>query len=183
VADTHAGTPERIVPQSPERTLEVIEEHRPPVHFDEKRAQVHVYRILAHNPELLATWMPLCDFFMNSTQIEAYDREVIILRTGKHCGSDYEWAKHIVKTEAVGLSDADVEAIKDLDGRPGDGSWLDTLLTMADELHTTATITDDTLARLRTRYDDGQVLAALMMAGEYHMLAYAINGAGIVLEA
>jgi alkylhydroperoxidase family enzyme len=172
-----------IPPLSPEETLEIVQKGDPGVPFDERRSRALVYRTMGHNPALLNTWLPICDFFMNCSEISAFDRETLILRTGRHCDSEYEWAKHVIKADGVGLSEADVAAIHDVTTRPDDGSWLDTLLRLADELHATSTITDETFDRLSATYDNGQLMVAIMMVGEYHMLAYALNGARIFEEA
>jgi alkylhydroperoxidase family enzyme len=71
--------------------------------------RLNVYRVMAHRPELLRAWADLRDHVVVQT---AELSEVAILRTGHHMKSDYEWAHHVVRARALGMSDARIEGLR-----------------------------------------------------------------------
>jgi 4-carboxymuconolactone decarboxylase len=73
--------------------------------------RLNVYRTMAHHPALLSAWAPLRDHVVVQTALGRQFSEVVILRTGHHMGSAYEWAHHVSRGRAVGLSDARIAAI------------------------------------------------------------------------
>ena len=46
---------------------------------------------------------------------------------------------------------------------------------LADELHTTADVADETWATLASAYDERQLIELPMLAGQYHLVAYVCN--------
>ena len=52
---------------------------------------------------------------------------------------------------------------------------LDALLRMVDELHDTASISDETWAQLEKDYDRAQLVSLPMIVGAYHQVAYTFN--------
>lgn len=108
------------------------------------------------------------------------EREALILRTAHNCGSNYEWGIHAPKAPEVAISAEELAIIAgENDASGSEHAWLRTLLNLADELHTTADVSDATWAALTERLDDSQALTRLILVGQYHMLAYALNGARV----
>lgn len=149
--------------------------------FSERRADLAVYRVMANNPAALNAWLPLCDYFLETPGLDPRDREVLILRTGHVCGSAYEWEKHAPKALEVGLTEADLEAIVQPDPA-GLDDWSRTLVAFVDELHRDSTVSDATWAAVAGRLGDALAVTCLMLVGQYHLLAFTLNGAGIVAE-
>ncbi len=169
----------RLPLRSPEATAQAVTGQPVVAPFTERRANLAVYRAMAGNPEMLNAWLPLCDFFLVTPGMDPKDRETLILRTAHNCASVYEWGKHAPGAPGVGITAEELAAIG------GEGTaqgWLATLLAFADELHQTSTVTDQTWQALRERLDEQQALTCLMLVGQYHMLAFTLNGAGITAE-
>jgi hypothetical protein len=57
-----------------------------------------------------------------------------------------------------------------------------TLLRAADELHEHSKITDGTWASLADTHDERALLEIAMLVGHYHMVAFALNSAGVELD-
>jgi 4-carboxymuconolactone decarboxylase len=170
----------RLPLRTPEETTAAVTGEVSLAPFTERRAGLAVYRALAGNPDMLNAWLPLCDFFLETPGVDPRDREALILRTAHNTDSVYEWGKHADKAGAVGLSESDLSAIAGTG--PADDAWLATLLAFADELHTTSTVGDRTWAAVRERLDERQALTCLMLVGQYHMLAFTLNGAAITAD-
>ena len=113
------------------------------------------------------------------------DREIIIDRTCARCRCEYEWGVHVAFfAKRVGLTDEQVASIAH--GRSSDRCWSDErdrlLIETADALHDHADLTDDLWERLRPRFTDEELLDVVMLAGWYHAISYAANGAQVELE-
>lgn len=81
---------------------------------------LNVYRMMAHNPDLLRAWAPLRQHVVKDTSLGSERSEVVILRTGVRLGSEYEWAHHVSRARALGFSDARIAAIRAIpDGEDG----------------------------------------------------------------
>ena len=68
--------------------------------------RLNVYRVMAHQPDLLRAWAPLRQHVVLGGMLTETEKEIVILRTGYHWGSAYERAHHVVRGRLAGLSDA-----------------------------------------------------------------------------
>ncbi|MFO6453080.1 MULTISPECIES: carboxymuconolactone decarboxylase family protein [unclassified Aeromicrobium] len=152
-----------------------------PVEFPDRRSELAVYRLMANAPGALNAWLPLCDYFLETPGLEPRDREVLILRTGHRCGSAYEWLKHAPKAPEVGISPAELDALTH-DEPLGLDRWTRSLVTFVDELHDHATVSDSTWTTVVERLGPSLAVTCLMLVGQYHLLAFTLNGAGVVAE-
>ncbi len=73
--------------------------------------RLNVYRVMAHHPDLLAAWAPLRGHVVQGSALGQAFSEIVILRTGHRLGSAYEWAHHVSRARALGLSDARIASI------------------------------------------------------------------------
>lgn len=113
------------------------------------------------------------------------DREIIIDRTCARCHCEYEWGVHIAFfADRVGLTSGQVISLTH--GTASDPCWSDErdrlLIAAADALHDFAAVADDLWDRLAQHFSDEELLDLLMLAGWYHAISYAANGAKVELE-
>jgi len=73
---------------------------------------LNVYRVMAHNPELLAGWAPLRQHVVKDSTLGPERSELAILRTAHRLGSPYEWSHHVSRARALGFSDARIAAMR-----------------------------------------------------------------------
>jgi alkylhydroperoxidase family enzyme len=147
------------------------------------RANLNIYRTLAHHTDLYNRWSPLGQFILNGSSITPRHREIAMLRMGWLCQSPYEWSQHarIAKARA-GMTDAELRAIAE---GPAAANWSDldrAVIRMADELRYDAMISDATWADLRKGYSDRQVMELLFTAAQYQLVSMALNTLGVQLE-
>ena len=147
------------------------------------RADFNIYKTLAHHVDLYNRWSPLGQFVLNGSSLPPREREIVMLRMGWLCQSEYEWAQHarIGKAQA-GLTNEDVHRIAE---GPTAAGWSDferTLLRMVDELRYDTMISDATWTALRARYSDQQAIEALYTAAQYQLVSMALNSLGIQLD-
>jgi len=109
-------------------------------------------------------------------------RELLILRTGWLCHSEYEWGQHVLVGKAAGLTDAEIARIKEGPEAPGWQPFDAMLLRAADELHKSAFITDATWAALSRQYSTKQLMDTVFTVGQYTMVSMALNTFGVQLD-
>jgi 4-carboxymuconolactone decarboxylase len=147
------------------------------------RPDFNVYTTLAHHVDLYNRWSPLGRFVMDGSSLPPREREIVMLRMGWLCQSEYEWAQHarIGKAQA-GLSNEDIHRIAEGPTAAGWSEFERTLLQMVDELRYEAMISDGTWKALRTKYSVQQVMEALYTAAQYQLVSMALNSLGIQLD-
>src|SRR3954463_893815 len=141
----------------------------------------NIFDTLVRHPGLFRKWLPFGGKLL-AGKLPARDRELLILRTGWHCLSEYEWGQHVLIARSVGISDIEIDRVRE---GPESGDWdafERVLLTAADELHEHACISEATWAALAERYDERQLIELPMLIGHYHMLAFTLNSLGVQRE-
>ena len=119
---------------------------------------------------------------MRANSLTARDREILILRIGWLCNSEYEWAQHVRLGKAIGLTDDDIRRI--CAGPTAEGlSELDRLLLCAaDELRGDAMIGDATWKGLSKTYTQQQMMDVVFTVGQYNLVSMALNSFGVQLD-
>jgi alkylhydroperoxidase family enzyme len=142
---------------------------------------VNIYRTIARNPTAAAAMVNL-GRTLRGGRLSPREREVLILRTGWNCQSAYEFAQHRRAALAVGMDLDDVRRIQDGPGADGWEPFEAVLCRAADELHAEHGLTDATWAALAERYDEQQLIEAVMLVGYYHLVSFTLNALGVPLE-
>ena len=140
---------------------------------------LNIFTTLAHHPHLLKRWSTFGGVLLYRGELDPREREILILRTGWNCQSEYEWGQHTAIGLAAGLTEKEVDATT-LD--PAAVEWNDDdalLITAADELHAVSKVSDATWARLAQRYNKKQLIELCMVVGQYHLVAMTLNTLGV----
>jgi 4-carboxymuconolactone decarboxylase len=136
---------------------------------------LNLFRTIAHHDALLDRFRQIGSSLLSFGRLPDDEREVVILRTTAQCGAAYEWGVH----KTVFQSGADADALWRGDipgGRHG------VLARMCDELHDTATISDELWSELRAGWLDDQLVELVCLAGFYHLVSYACNAFDVERE-
>jgi alkylhydroperoxidase family enzyme len=108
-------------------------------------------------------------------------RELLIMRIGLLCRSEYEWAAHAPAGRRAGMTDADVQRV--IAGPDAEGNAAETaLLRAVDELYRDDVVSDATWTALSATLDAKQLLDVLITIGGYRMVSMALNTFGVQLE-
>ena len=73
---------------------------------------LNVHALMANHPPLLNAWWDLRNYSVNGGDLDQRQCELAILRIAVHVGSWYEWASHVDRGLACGLSLAEIERVK-----------------------------------------------------------------------
>jgi alkylhydroperoxidase family enzyme len=143
----------------------------------------NVFRTFARNPPADELRNAVGRHIRDETSLLPRNRQQLIMRVGVLCRSEYEWAAHSRIGRQVGLGDGDVVRVVAGPSAPG-GSPLETaLLRAADELYRDDVIGDATWDALARELSEKQLLDLLLTVGGYRSATYAINSAGVQLDA
>jgi 4-carboxymuconolactone decarboxylase len=144
---------------------------------------IDVFQTCLRNVELCRNWMTFTNYILSTRiSITQRDRELLILRIGYLCRSDYEWAQHAALGLKLGLTQEELTRITQGPDAPGWSAADVALLRATDELHRDQHISDATWARLRERFDDRQMMDIIFTVGQYTMVSMFLNSAGVQLE-
>ncbi|MHB8234190.1 MAG: carboxymuconolactone decarboxylase family protein [Solirubrobacteraceae bacterium] len=161
--------------------LRPILEATPPG-FDVRLGDNNIFPTLARHEQLFRAWLPFGGFLLGRGVLGARERELLILRTGFNCSSDYEWGQHVRIAESLGMGSEEIANVAAGPDAPGWSPTDATLLRAADELHEHSKIADDTWASLAETHDEQALLEIAILVGHYHMVAFALNSAGVQLD-
>lgn len=151
--------------------------------FDRDGVIFNVYSTMANHPELARDWLVFASHVLRRSTLPERDREILILRIGWLCKSEYEWAQHVRIGKTVGLTDEDIQHIMDGPGAKGASDHDRLLLQATDELHKDAFVSDATWAALSKTYDTKQMMDLVFAVGEYNLVSMALNSFGVQLDA
>lgn len=136
----------------------------------------NIYRTLAYHPAMVRHWLEFADALRFEAKLPTRDRELLILRTGVNCHCEYEWGQHVQYAKNGGVSEEELHALLE----PVEMyRWPENerlLLLAADQLHTTSEIDDEVWAGLTTFYGEDELIEAVMLVGQYHLVSYVLNG-------
>jgi 4-carboxymuconolactone decarboxylase len=141
----------------------------------------NIFTTLVRHPGLFRRWLPFGGKLL-SGKLPPRDRELLILRTGWRCRSEYEWGQHVLIGREVGLTDEEIRRIQTGPDAPGWSEAEVRLLRAVDELHDDAGISDATWAALTDHYDEPQLIEVPMVVGHYHLVAFTLNSLGVQRE-
>jgi alkylhydroperoxidase family enzyme len=141
----------------------------------------NVFRTFARNPPADALRNAVGRHIRDETSLMPRHRQLLIMRVGVVCRSEYEWAAHSRIGRQVGMNDADVARI--IAGPTSPGDALETrLLRAVDELNRDNAVADDTWTALEATLTLPQLLDTLITVGGYRSATFAINSAGVQLD-
>jgi 4-carboxymuconolactone decarboxylase len=142
----------------------------------------NIFATLVRHPGLFRHWLPFGGKLLGG-RLPPRDREILVLRTGWRCRSEYEWGQHVLIGRAAGLGDDDLDRIRQGPDAAGWDPFESALVRAVDELHDDACVSDATWAVLAERYDERQLIEVPMLVGHYHLVSYTLNSLGVQREA
>jgi len=146
------------------------------------RRVLNIFRTLAHHPKLAKRWLVFANHILAKNSLPPRERELVILRIGWLCRSEYEWAQHAVIGAREGLRDDEILRIAAGPDAPG---WSDAdraLLRATDELARDAFVSDATWRALERFLSTQQLMDLVFTVGEYNLVSMALNTFGVQLD-
>lgn len=146
---------------------------------------LRLFRTLYVHEQLASRMRPLGAGILGSkAKVPALLREVMIHRTCALTGAEYEWGVHVVGF-AMPLGFTEQQLYSTVHGHFSDPCWEPAqanVFRLADELHSTSTISDELWQALASELDEDQILELIVTAGWYHAISYVCNGVRVQPE-
>ncbi|WP_067470600.1 carboxymuconolactone decarboxylase family protein [Nocardia amamiensis] len=140
----------------------------------------NIFTTLAHHPDLLHRWLVFGRHVLAGSTLPARERELVILRTGWRCGSEYEFAQHRKLGEEAGLTRPEIDKVA---SEATDWPERDLVLLRAtDQLVATHTVDDSLWAALGRDWTLQQVLDIVFAVGQYTLVSTALNTFQVALD-
>ena len=141
-------------------------------------------RVWARHPPLGQEIASVAGFLLGRGQVDAPDRELLILRTCALAGAEYEWGVHADGyAPRSGLSESTIEATACTPTE--DPAWSERerlLLRLVDQAETSADVSDPLWSELASIWTEAQLLELLLIAGFYRFIALAVRATRTPLE-
>jgi 4-carboxymuconolactone decarboxylase len=143
---------------------------------------LNIYKTLAHHPKMAEKFFTFGGYILRESTLPPREREILILRIGWLCQSEYEFGQHTRVGKSVGLTSEEIYRITEGPDAPGWDPFDATLIRAVDELHYHAFISGTIWNNLAKRYDEKQLMDLVMTVGEYNMVSMFLNTMGVQLE-
>lgn len=140
----------------------------------------HIFTTLARHRRLFRPWLRFAGALMPGGRLPRADSELLILRVAHTTGSAYEWSQHERLALTAGLTQAEVERVREGAEASGWSERQSLLLRATDELHSHRVISTETWGRLRPLLSDAELIELCMLVGHYEMLAMTLNSLAVV---
>ena len=142
----------------------------------------NIFTTLANHPKLFEKYMGMSTYIARESTLPRREREILILRIGWLCRSEYEFGQHTLAGKSAGLTDEEIKRITEGPKAPGWVPFDATLLQAVDELHADTFITDATWNALAKRYNQQQLMDLVATVGQYNLLSMYLNSFGVQLD-
>ncbi len=107
-------------------------------------AELKVFQVLLLHPRLARAVNDLLATLLFDARLAARLRELAIMRIGWLCGCDYEWAQHWRIARGLGVSEADLLAVREGPSHPSFGPSEQAVLAATDEIVTSGSLSPGT---------------------------------------
>ncbi len=143
----------------------------------------HLFTTLGRHRRLFRAWLSFASRLMPFGVLPRRESELVILRVAHLRQCRYELEHHARLGARAGLSEADIERVKEGPDAEGWSARERLLLRAADELHRTQDISDALWSELGRELDEEERIELVMLAAHYEMLATTIRALRIQPDA
>jgi 4-carboxymuconolactone decarboxylase len=142
---------------------------------------LNVFRMVAALPQSFRPFLQLGGSLLGDEAIDARIREIAILRVAHVTKASYEWAQHVQLGRAVGVTEAEIEAIKSDDaGALGPEQAL--ACRVATEISRDVRLSDEALELLIDRYGTRGACSLILCASYYNMVSRFLASTRVPIE-
>lgn len=142
---------------------------------------LNVTRMISHSEGALSGYSRLGTFLLRKGRLDPILREMVILRIGQLCGSDYEWHQHVSVARAVGMPEETIAAIQAerFSELPPQAR---AALKVAEEIKILSGARAETIDHAKSHFSDEELVELCLLAGYYIMTAGLLLSLDIEIE-
>ena len=143
---------------------------------------IAVGRTFSKYPKLNQLWSPRQTFILRTSKLTPHQRELLILRMGWNCRSEYEWAKHVGSVGRARERGLDPEKIAEGTSATGWDPSDVALIEASNELYRDGIVSDATWRKLSETLDTGLIMSAVFTTADYRAISESLNTYGVQLD-
>jgi 4-carboxymuconolactone decarboxylase len=148
------------------------------------RTPLTLLRMIAHAESAFEDWLAYSNSLLTVLELDPVLRELAILQVAHLERSEYEWVQHVAIGHALGVSDAQIDAIeRDDDADASFSEEQAALLGFAREVLIDGSASEDAVADLSARIGARGVVELLLVLGHYVAIARLIATTGLEPQA
>ena len=142
----------------------------------------NLYRILGHSPEMLRAWLDFAWPLRLKASTPRRTRELMILHGARLTQTAFEWAHHVPLARAAGVTQEEIDQLKD--GRlPASVSEAEeAALQLAEEITIGPAASESCIQALKVHYSEGEVVELVLTASFYVCVGRTLKSLDVPLE-
>jgi alkylhydroperoxidase family enzyme len=148
----------------------------------EQLPPLNIFRMLSGTGASFAPFMQFISAYLNEGVLDPELRELVILRVGHLCGSNYEVHQHERVARTLGVSETSISAVKGTLPSTTFNDTQNTVLHFADEQVANVKVSDNTFAATKTCLSDAQMIELTLIVGTYIMVCRFLETMEVELE-
>lgn len=141
-----------------------------------------LYDALGAAPGMLKAWIDFAWTLRLEAKTDRALRELIIMRGAQVAGAVYEWAHHLDMALTAGVSQAQLDALKDWRASDLFSAGERAALAMAEEVTEGPGASAETLEALKAEFTQEQVAELVLTASFYVCVARVLSSLGVEVE-
>src|SRR3954451_11511924 len=142
---------------------------------------LNVFRMLAGAPKAVRPFMQLGGAVL-STALDARRREMAVLRVAHATKAPYEWAQHEQIARNVGVTEEEIEAIRDQKPVTSLDEECNLICRVADEVSRDVRLSDEALELIVERYGARQAAELILLVSYYNMVSRFLESTRVEIE-
>lgn len=143
---------------------------------------LHLYRVLAWSPELVASWAAFAWSLRFDVKVSRKLRELMVIRIASLHGAIYEYQHHLHMALDEGVAQVQVDALSNWQHSNLFDEAERAVLALADDLALKPGATPETMAQLRSRFSERDCLEFVVTGSFYCGVARIVNSTQVTLE-
>lgn len=146
-----------------------------------RMGSLNVTRMMSHSEPAMLAYSKMGTALLLKGALDPVLREVVILRIGQLCNSEYEWHQHVSVGRAVGMDEATIQALADQDfGQLSPEQHLG--VRIAEQIHGEGIASEATMREAAEIFSPAELVELCLVAGYYIMTAGFLRSFAIEIE-
>ena len=142
---------------------------------------LNVFRMVAGARRAVRPFLGLGAAVLNGA-LDARRREIAVLRVAHATNAHYEWVQHEQLGRGVGVSDAEIEAIRTEEPVSSLDDECNLICRVADEVSRDVRLSDDALEQIVDRYGPREASELILLVSYYNMVSRFLESTRVEVE-
>lgn len=143
---------------------------------------LHVFRMAANAPASFVTFAGFARSILLESRFDPRKREIAVLRVARATGAAYEWTHHVFVAKQHGVTDDEIQRIRNEDPVVSLGEEGNLLCRAADEISKNVRLSDEALSQIIARYGVREATELILCISYFNMVSRFLESTRVPLE-